>query len=243
MPVENNGTHVNSTLEGGDNILNAIYYSGNLNNFTFTGNITKNEVVYNYADFHPVEGVGNSTNGTKPYRDVHEEGQKVTLTLKNATGVVEELNCTTDLGGKIVYALSDDVVDSINRGNWYVASLYHGEDEFYTEISNSTVIGSNSTLSINNMTFMVGNASELVYGALMNNITHEMVPDALINLTVTDLNANIKFKFNAITQNYTDGENHEGEFWANVTNELNKLPVGLYNLTEVTVNGTGGKQV
>ena len=134
---EDNPILLNTSLVGGDNIINAIYNDGNNTDIWFhdvTYQTSKGIRTTDESEIHPVQGVENSDNGNKIYQDSREDYQILTL------------NVTNDETGKSVYFRSDrtgiygnlsDILIGLPSGN-YTLTANHPEDMLYKAISNST---------------------------------------------------------------------------------------------------------
>ena len=141
LPIVSNATHTGAILYGGDNILNAIYNSGDSSQITVDG-VTV------------VDGAENSQGGTIVYQDTREYNQVINISvydvLKEST---IDVNGLTDIYGKftIPYEFKDD--------EWYIISANHPEDNYYTGISNTSSVHLNPGLNLLNHTMYEGNFS------------------------------------------------------------------------------------
>ena len=138
----NTTVNITTVLICGNNIANAIYNKGNVNDIYFY-NVTYGfyidgklvEKTTNNNEVHPVEGVENSQGGTLLYQDDRENSQLIkTVVIYNKNGniVLNESNLT-NIWGNTTYSLS-----GLEPG-FYTVNSTHFEDLFYKYITNQTI--------------------------------------------------------------------------------------------------------
>ena len=137
------GVTVNVTVViiGGNNIANAIHHVGQLNDISFD-NVTYlfnvNGTIMNRTtgadEFHPVDGVENSKNGTLIYRDERENTQSINpIVIYDEDGnIIYNETLISSIYGDVRFSLS-----GLAPGN-YTIKAEHPEDLFYKAIKNET---------------------------------------------------------------------------------------------------------
>ena len=137
------GVTVNVTVViiGGNNIANAIYHVGQLNDISFD-NVTYlfnvNGTIMNRTtgadELHPVDGVENSKNGTLIYRDERENTQSINpIVIYDEDGnIIYNETLISSIYGDVRFSLS-----GLAPGN-YTIKAEHPEDLFYKAIKNET---------------------------------------------------------------------------------------------------------
>ena len=137
------GVTVNVTVViiGGNNIANAIYHVGQLNDISFD-NVTYlfnvNGTIMNRTtgadELHPVDGVENSKNGTLIYRDERENTQSINpIVIYDEDGnIIYNETLISSIYGDVRFSLS-----GLAPGN-YTVKAEHPEDLFYKAIKNET---------------------------------------------------------------------------------------------------------
>lgn len=201
--------NVTAVLEGGNNIANAIYNLGNVEdiyfyNVTYMTNI--NGVVQNKTttdkEIHPVLGAENSENGALLYQDSRENCQIIDVVVKNIeTGeeIYEQNHFITDIYGDINFSL-----EGLEPGK-YIIKVNHYEDFFYKSISNETLF---EVLNLVDLEINIeSNASAVVMGdtikfiiTITNNGPHA---DKNVNVTV-DLDEYLRYVSSSSEKGFYD---------------------------------------
>lgn len=186
---------INTVFFGGDNIVNAIFNTGDLDKIYFS-NITYeayiNGALTNHStsinEVNPINGAENSNNGALLYQDSRENAQIINVTLINQdTGkvILDNIASITDIYGNIGTILSN-----LSPGNYNV-TVTHNEDNYYTYISNSTLFTiEEGTIPTTDLTGMeTVNNTRPNYGDIVNWIItiSNYGPDKSTNVIVNDL--------------------------------------------------------
>lgn len=162
MPSYNNGTHINSTLYGGNNILNAIYNNAGTSAITING---KNPAAS--AD----EYMANPGAYTA-YQDTREANQTVVVEVWDSSGkIITNQTAVTDIYGFIVVPvdLGED---------WYICRLTHLEDTYYKYITNTTAINILAGLNVPDVTIYEGDITPYEMRAVLANQFGNIIPNA-----------------------------------------------------------------
>ena len=146
---------INITLEGGDNLINAIYNDWHsptphgvideifFHNVTYT--LKPNDLyptgvkTTTDSEIHPVLGVENSHNGAVLYQDSREDDQLINVNMTYGDSKVFEYSGKTDMYGNILIAIAkENLTDGEFHPGVYNIYAHHPDDSQYTEIYNST---------------------------------------------------------------------------------------------------------
>ena len=128
--VEDDKVNISSTLIGGDNLLNGMYYSDNnviLKNVTYFG--IDGTMCTGGDELSPVVGADLSNNGQLPYKDSREANQPITIEIHNKKdGIIEAITDFSDIYGNVYLNVED-----LDMGEYTVVS-YFKENRYYTDI-------------------------------------------------------------------------------------------------------------
>lgn len=108
---------VNITFEGNDNLLNAIYSDA--------------EITFKNVTYWGAQGIMNTDN-VGIIKSNREAGQNITIKVYVDDVLVSQTTEITDENGSIFF---NPVYDN------YLVEVLHEDDSYYTEISNSTIVG------------------------------------------------------------------------------------------------------
>ena len=229
------------SLNGGDNIINAIYNDEDctvtLNNVTYLFYTPDGEEIVRTTstnDTNPVMGAENSDNGDKLYQDEFENNQIINIVVKDVNGtVVQTFNgLKTDIYGTVKVTVSGLV-----PGNYTVEAV-HPIDRYYTNITNYTTIEAlppdECDVTINKTV----NASECYVGESVTwNITVINLGEASAeNVLVNDTLPSGLELMEVICPTGTSYNNLTG-VW-DIGNLEVDSPVSLILVTRILVNGT-----
>lgn len=108
---------VNITFEGNDNLLNAIYSDA--------------EITFKNVTYWGAQGIMNTDN-SGIIKSNNEAGQNITIKVYVDDALVSQTTEITDENGSIFFNPGYDN---------YLVEVLHEDDSYYTEISNSTIVG------------------------------------------------------------------------------------------------------
>ncbi|MER2013997.1 MAG: hypothetical protein ABS871_05050, partial [Methanobrevibacter sp.] len=151
-------TLVNVTLEGGDNLINAIYNDRTVEHITFH-NVTyyiKPTQLYPTGkrttgpdDIHPVDGVEKSEGGKYLYQDSREDNQVIKVNITYDGKKVYEYEGKTDMYGNVLLSIKkEDLADGQYRVGTYNVFASHPDDTIYTAIENTTLFKVNPHVDV-----------------------------------------------------------------------------------------------
>lgn len=161
MPSYNNGTHINSTLYGGNNILNAIYNNAGIDAITIDG---KNPAAS--ADEYM-----KNPDAYTAYQDTREANQTVVELWDSSGNIITNQTAITDIYGfiEVLAELGDD---------WYICRLTHLEDTYYKYITNTTAINILAGLNVPDVTIYEGDITPYEMRAVLANQFGNIIPNA-----------------------------------------------------------------
>ncbi|MDO5849708.1 MAG: hypothetical protein Q4P14_00710 [Methanobacteriaceae archaeon] len=227
IPIYANFTDVYGSLIGGDNILNAIHYQGELNEFKFTGMFNDEYK----EDVTPVDGYKNSEDGKLVYCDDHEPYQTLTVTIYDSIGTEKYNNesVITDEAGDYSIPLTDEIKEGLEKGKYYVAFANYPETDYYKADNNNTIIGTPGSLYIEDIYMIEGDKDNKTFaGCLESAVTGQRIANATVTLTIYDKNKHVVDTFNVTT-------NDLGCFIFNKT--LENLAYGNYTIYGLYMEG------
>lgn len=147
---------INVTLEGGDNLINAIYNDWHkptphgvvdeifFHNVTYT--LKPNDLyptgikTTTDDEVHPVLGVQNSHNGAYLYQDSREDDQLININITYGGNKVFEFTGKTDMYGNVLIGIKkENLTEGEFHPGIYNVSAHHPDDSQYTAIDNSTI--------------------------------------------------------------------------------------------------------